>query len=169
MVSGFVGVRTSTSLYDKPQTPTLSSSKPLTTLKGLLGKKAYLSAKYSEFCNLICNLICCFYDGWRETLSVFLPFNHLDDSSFNLVVHEFSHGPLSYDADRLKILLLNSVEGPELFNSLSSHLNPDSNFITRLPDSGYMVEEDLNYLVTSFGKMLFYYTYKHSKLNEKFR
>ena len=32
----------------------------------------------------------------------FLPFNHLDDSSFNLVVHEFSHGPLSYDADRLK-------------------------------------------------------------------
>ena len=99
----------------------------------------------------------------------FLPFYHLDDSSFNLVVHEFSHGPLSYDADRLKILLLNPVEGPELFNSLSSHLNPDSNFITRLPDSGYLVEEDLNYRVTSFGKKLFYYTYKHSKLNEKFR
>ena len=81
----------------------------------------------------------------------FLPFYHLDDSSFNLVVHEFSHGPLSYDADRLKILLLNPVEGPELFNSLSSHLNPDSNFITRLPDSGYTVEEDLSNRVTSFG------------------
>ena len=94
----------------------------------------------------------------------FLPFNHFDDSSFNLVVHEFSHGPLSYDADRLKILLFNRFEGPKLFNPLSNHLNPDSNFTTRLADSGYMVEEDLNYWVTSFGKKRFYYTYKHSKL-----
>ena len=38
-----------------------------------------------------------------------------------------------------------------------------------LADSGYMVEEDLNYRVTSFGKKRVYYTYKHSKLNEKFR
>ena len=38
-----------------------------------------------------------------------------------------------------------------------------------LADSGYMVEEDLNYWVTSFGKKRFYYTYEHSKLNEKFR
>ena len=29
--------------------------------------------------------------------------------------------------------------------------NPDSNFITRLPNTGYMVEEDLNNRVTSFG------------------
>ena len=38
-----------------------------------------------------------------------------------------------------------------------------------LADSGYMVEEDLNYRVTSFGKKRVYYTYKHSKLNDKFR
>ena len=55
----------------------------------------------------------------------FLPFNHLDDGSFNLAVYEFSHGPLNYDADRLETLLLNPVERPELFNPLSSHLNPD--------------------------------------------
>ena len=84
-------------------------------------------------------------------LQSFLPFNHLDDSPFNLVVCEFSHGPLSYDADRLETLLFNPVEKPESFNPLSSHLNPDSNFITRLPNSGYMVEEDLNNRVTSFG------------------
>ena len=52
----------------------------------------------------------------------FLPFNHLDDSSFNLAVYEFSHGPLSYDADRLETLLFNPVEKPESFNPLSSHL-----------------------------------------------
>ena len=55
----------------------------------------------------------------------FLPFNHLDDGSFNLAVYEFSHGPLNYDADRLETLLFNPVERPQLFNPLSSHLNPD--------------------------------------------
>ena len=30
----------------------------MTTLKDLLGKRAYLYVKYSEFYNLICNLIC---------------------------------------------------------------------------------------------------------------
>ena len=39
----------------------------------------------------------------------FLPFNHLDDSSFNLAVYEFSHGPLSHDADRLETLLFNHL------------------------------------------------------------
>ena len=65
-------------------------------------------------------------------LQSFHPFNHLDDSSFNLAVYEFSHGPLSYDADRLETLLFNLVERPQLLTPLSSHLNPDSNFITRL-------------------------------------
>ena len=46
-------------------------------------------------------------------LQSFLPFNHLDNSSFNLAVYEFSRGPLSYDADRLETLLFNPVEKPE--------------------------------------------------------
>ena len=80
----------------------------------------------------------------------FLLFNHLDDSSFNLAVYEFFRGPLNYDADPLETLF-NPVDRPELFNLLSSHLNPDSNFITHLPNSSYMVEEDLNNGVASFG------------------
>ena len=62
----------------------------------------------------------------------FLPFNHLDDGSFNLAVYEFSHGPLNYDADRLETLLFNPVERPELFNPLSSHLNPDRIFSQKI-------------------------------------
>ena len=58
----------------------------------------------------------------------FLPFNHLDHGSFNLADHEFSHGPLNYDANRLETLIFNSVERPELFNQLSSHLSPDRIF-----------------------------------------
>ena len=43
----------------------------------------------------------------------FLPFNHLDDGSFNLADHKFSHGPLNYDANRLETILFNPVERPE--------------------------------------------------------
>ena len=38
-----------------------------------------------------------------------------------------------------------------MFNPLSIYLNPDSNFITRRPNSGYMVGEDLSNRVVSFG------------------
>ena len=76
-------------------------------------------------------------------LGPFLPFNHLDNSSFNLALYELSHGPLNFNGNRLESLLFNPLEQPELSNSLSSHLNPDSNFITSLPSSSYMVEDDL--------------------------
>ena len=36
----------------------------------------------------------------------FLPFNHLNNSSFNLAVYEFSHGPLSHDAVLKHYLIL---------------------------------------------------------------
>ena len=48
------------------------------------------------------------------------------------------------DADRLETLLFNPTERPELCNPLSSHLDPDSNFLTRLPSSKYLVEEEIN-------------------------
>ena len=38
-----------------------------------------------------------------------------------------------------------------MFNPLSIYLNPDSNFITSRPNSGYMVEEDLSNRLVSFG------------------
>ena len=37
-----------------------------------------------------------------------------------------------------------------MFNPFSIYLNPDSNFITRWPNSGYMVGEDLSNRVVSF-------------------
>ena len=41
----------------------------------------------------------------------FLPFNHLNNSSFNLAVYEFSPGPLSHDAV-LKHYYLILLKGP---------------------------------------------------------
>ena len=41
MASGFVGVRTLPSIYGKQKTSALSSSKPLTTLKGLFDKPTF--------------------------------------------------------------------------------------------------------------------------------
>ena len=49
-----------------------------------------------------------------ESHSVFsFPFNHLDDSSFNLALYELSHGHLNFNSDRLETLLFNPVEQPE--------------------------------------------------------
>ena len=42
MASGFIGARSSLSIYGKQKTLALSSSKPLTTSKDLLGKRTYL-------------------------------------------------------------------------------------------------------------------------------
>ena len=54
------------------------------------------------------------------------PSNHLDNSSFNLALYGLSRGPLNFNSNRLETLLFNPIEQPELSNSLSSHLNPDS-------------------------------------------
>ena len=77
-------------------------------------------------------------------LESFFPFNHLDDSSFNLALHEISHGPLNFNCNHLEILLFNPIEQPELPNSLSSYLNPDSNSIACLPSSSHLAEDDIN-------------------------
>ena len=77
-------------------------------------------------------------------LESFFPFNHLDDSSFNLALYEISHGPLNFNSNRLETLLFNPIEQPELSNSLSSYLNPDSNFIAGVPSSSYLAEDDIN-------------------------
>ena len=40
--------------------------------------------------------------------------------------------------------LFNPIEQPELSTSLSSHLNPDSNFMAGLSSSSYLAEDDIN-------------------------
>ena len=70
--------------------------------------------------------------------------NHLDNSSFNLALYELSRDPLNFNSNRLETLLFNPIEQPELSNSRSSHLNPDSNFIADLPSSTYVAVDDIN-------------------------
>ena len=84
-------------------------------------------------------------------LEFLFPFNHLDNSSFNLALYELSHGPLNFNSNRLETLLFNPIEQPELSNSLSSHLNPDSNFNAGLPSSSYLAEDDINSGVAPLG------------------
>ena len=57
---------------------------------------------------------------------------------------ELSHGLLNFNSNRLETLLFNRIEQPELSNSPSSYLNPDSNFIASLPSGSYFAEDDIN-------------------------
>ena len=93
-------------------------------------------------------------------LESFFPFNHLDDSSSNLALYETSHGPLNYNSSRLATLLINPIEQPELSNSLSSYLNPASNFIAGVPSSSYLAEDNINSRVAPLSNKKFYYALK---------
>ena len=44
--------------------------------------------------------------AYKTHFQSFLPFNHLNNSSFNLAVYEFSPGPLSQDAVLKHYLIL---------------------------------------------------------------
>ena len=40
-------------------------------------------------------------------LEFFFPFNHLDDSSFNLALYEISHGPLNFISINTQVIIQN--------------------------------------------------------------
>ena len=71
----------------------------------------------------------------KSPLQSFLPFNHLDTNSFNMI-----------SLNRSYMILENSPD------PLSNDLNPDSNFLTRLPTRKYMVEKGINDQRSSFNK-----------------
>ena len=54
-----------------------------------------------------------------------------------------SNGPVHYDGDRLESILFNPIDRPEVGNMLSSYLDPDSNFESRLLCGKYVVEGEL--------------------------
>ena len=60
-------------------------------------------------------------------LETALPFNHLDDSYFNLVLYELTHGSFNFDNDRFESLLFNPIDQPVINNSFCSYLDPDNN------------------------------------------
>ena len=75
-----------------------------------------------------------------------LPFNHLDDDSFNLAIYELSFGPVIFDEDRLLSLKFNPLLPGNNAHSLalSSDLDPDSNFYSNAFNCDYYVEHKLN-------------------------
>ena len=56
-----------------------------------------------------------------------------------------SYGPEHYDRDRLESILFNPIDRPGIGNMLSSYLDPDSNFESRLLCGKCVVEGELNY------------------------
>lgn len=76
-----------------------------------------------------------------------LPFNHLDDMSFNAVLYEMSHGRLNIDYGHLETLVFNPIEhlASVQSHSTNSSLDPDLNFYAcSQPNSNYMVEDEIN-------------------------
>lgn len=58
-----------------------------------------------------------------------LPFNQLDDESFELAMYEMANGRVNLDADRLACLKLNPLSFDNYRNlSLSQNIDPESNF-----------------------------------------
>ena len=77
-----------------------------------------------------------------------LPFNHLDDDSFELVMYEMSNGPVNFDSDRLASLKCNPLSLDKYTNlSLSHDINPDSNFFSDTFNCEYYTESSLNGLI----------------------
>ena len=91
-------------------------------------------------------------------LEFLFPFNHLENRSFNPALYQLSHGPL-FNSNRLETFLFNAIEQPQLSNSLSSHLNPDCNFIAVLPSSSYLAEDDINSRVAPLSDKIIFPLY----------
>ncbi len=85
------------------------------------------------------------FTAFDPTLIV-LPFNHLDDISFDAVLYEMLHGRINIyiDYDHLEMLVFNPVEHLASSERLSinSSLDPDLNFYTcSQTNSNYIVEK----------------------------
>ena len=83
----------------------------------------------------------------QNSLTV-LPFNHLDDCSFNIALYEMAHGPLHVDADRLDTLLFNPIDESHL-DYLTQNLDPNFTFFALSPTSSYMVQDEVNAILES--------------------
>ena len=77
----------------------------------------------------------------ENSLQTAFPFNHLDDSSFNLVLYELAHGTMNYTNDLFETLLFNPIVESPISSSFPSNLDPDNNLSFNLPVSEYAVEE----------------------------
>ena len=78
------------------------------------------------------------------------PFHDLDDNAFKIVLYEFQHGTISYDADHLETLFFQSNSFLDQHSTLSdpnSDLDPDlnnQNYASSASYCNYETAEDLN-------------------------
>jgi hypothetical protein len=71
-----------------------------------------------------------------------LPFSHLDDDEFQLVLYELNNGPINFDIDRLNTMIFNPLlSGCHKSLALSTDLDPDSNFYTNKFKCDYYTEQ----------------------------
>ena len=73
-----------------------------------------------------------------------LPLSHLGNTSFNTVLYKLSHGPLIYDTERLKSLLLNLADHSKSSDFYTRQLDPDGNFLFCSTSSNYFVEDEID-------------------------
>ena len=77
-----------------------------------------------------------------------LPFNHLDDYSFDLAIYELQNGPVHYDPDRLSSLSFDPLftnHNPAL--TRSDTLDPDINFNLDNVACAYFIEDSFNQML----------------------
>ena len=82
------------------------------------------------------------------------PFHDLDDNAFKIVLYEFQHGMISYDADHLETLFLNSTfDQHSTLSDPNGDLDPDVNNQNYNDSSAnycnYETAEDLNEVIGS--------------------
>jgi hypothetical protein len=74
-----------------------------------------------------------------------LPFNQLDDDSFELALYEMTNGRVNLDEDRLAYLKFNPLSFDNYKNlSLSQNIDPDSNFYSDICSCDYYTESGLS-------------------------
>ena len=76
------------------------------------------------------------------------PFHDLDDNAFKIVLYEFQHGTISYDADHLETLFFNPIlDQHSTLSDPNSDLDPDLNNLNYASSASYCnyeTAEDLN-------------------------
>ena len=108
--------------------------------------------KLSSVCEHVLHHIISNFDNvCRKLFTTAFPFNHLDDSSFNLVLYELAHGTMNYTNDLFETLLFNPINESPISSSFPSNLDPDNNFSLNLTVSEYTVEEAFSDKTTSLN------------------
>lgn len=80
-----------------------------------------------------------------------LPFCHIEDHDFNIVIYELANGPGKFNEARLSILEFNPLKPGNRNMALSSDLDPDSNFNFDKLHCQYYTEQQFNELLDKTG------------------